>query len=334
MLTDAGAIALALLAARLARRPAGGGFTFGMRRAEILSAQVNGATLVALAVLFLYAGIQRLDRAARRGGRDVLVVAVVGIGVNLAATAVLAGADRRSLNVEGAFQHVLTDLFAFIATAVAGVVILVTGFTQADGIAALMVAALMLRSGCGAALESGRVLLEASPRDLDPQEIGRALASEPARGGGARPACLGGELGLPRAVRSYHGRALRLRHADPPPRPGGDAGAERSASSTPRSRWRSDTAGRSPSRRWRPRAAVEGTPRLGSPEADGGRVPRPRHDGLGRGAHLLQRALDVPRAARAALDRGHRGPIRPPRRSWTTWRQWGPAPRTTSSTVG
>ena len=79
--------------------------------------------------------------------------------------------------MEGAFQHVLTDLFAFIATAVAGAVILLTGFTRADGIAALLVAALMLRSGVGLLRDSGRVLLEAAPRGIDPSEIGRALAS-------------------------------------------------------------------------------------------------------------------------------------------------------------
>ena len=105
--------------------------------------------------------------------------AIAGIAVNLAATYGPGGRDRRSLNVEGAFQHVLTDLFAFIATAIAGVVIVTTGFTQADGIAALLVAALMTRSGVGLLRESGRVLLEAAPRDLDPQEIGRALASSP-----------------------------------------------------------------------------------------------------------------------------------------------------------
>ena len=99
--------------------------------------------------------------------------------VNLAATRVLAGADRRSLNVEGAFQHVLTDLFAFIATAIAGVVIIATGYGRADGIAALLVAALMLRSGWGLLRESGRVLLEASPRGVDPNEIGRTLARQP-----------------------------------------------------------------------------------------------------------------------------------------------------------
>jgi cobalt-zinc-cadmium efflux system protein len=178
MLTDAGAIALALVAARLADRPAAGGFTFGLKRAEILSAQLNGATLLALAAVILYEGIRRLVDPPDVEGTAVLVVAIAGIAVNLAATAVLAGADRRSLNVEGAFQHVLTDLFAFVATAVAGAVILATGFARADGIAALLVAALMLRSGWGLLRDSGRVLLEAAPRGLDPAEIGRMLAAQ------------------------------------------------------------------------------------------------------------------------------------------------------------
>ena len=177
MLTDAGAIALALFAARLAQRPAGGGFTFGFRRAEILSAQVNGATLVALAVVIVAAGVQRMIDPPDVEGGVVLAVAVGGIAVNLGATILLAGSQRRSLNVEGAFQHVLTDLFAFIATAIAGAVVLVTGFSRADGIAAFVVAALMLRSGAGLLRDSGRVLLEAAPRDLDPGEIGRALAA-------------------------------------------------------------------------------------------------------------------------------------------------------------
>jgi cobalt-zinc-cadmium efflux system protein len=179
MLTDAGAIALALLAARLASRPAGGGFTFGLRRAEILSAQVNGATLVALAAVVVYEGIRRLIDPPDVEGVPVLAVAVAGIAVNLAATSILAGADRRSLNVEGAFQHVLTDLFAFVATAIAGLVVISTGFSRADGIAALIVAALMLRSGYGLLRDSGRVLLEAAPRNLDPDEIGNALAAAP-----------------------------------------------------------------------------------------------------------------------------------------------------------
>ncbi len=178
MLTDAAAIALALFAARLARRPASGDFTFGFRRAEILSAQLNGATLVGLAVLIAVEAIQRLINPLEVAGLTVLLVAIAGIAVNLAATRVLAGSDRRSLNIEGAFQHVLTDLFAFIATAIAGAVILLTDFGRADGVAALVVAALMLRSGYGLLRDSGRVLLEAAPRDLDPEEIGKLLAAQ------------------------------------------------------------------------------------------------------------------------------------------------------------
>jgi cobalt-zinc-cadmium efflux system protein len=178
MLTDAGAIALALVAARLAARPPAGGYTFGLRRAEILSAQLNGATLLALAAVILLEGIRRMFDPPDVEGATVLVVAIAGIGVNLAATYVLAGAERRSLNVEGAFQHVLTDLFAFVATAVAGAIVLTTGFTRADGIAALLVAALMIRSGWGLLRDSGRVLLEAAPKDLDPDEIGRTLAAQ------------------------------------------------------------------------------------------------------------------------------------------------------------
>jgi cobalt-zinc-cadmium efflux system protein len=150
-----------------------------MRRAEILSAQLNGATLLALGAVIVLEGVRRLVSPPDVEGATVLLVALAGIAVNLAATMVLAGADRRSLNVEGAFQHVLTDLFAFVATAVAGAVVLTTGFSRADGIAALIVAALMVRSGIGLLRDSGRVLLEASPRDLDPEEIGRTLAAAP-----------------------------------------------------------------------------------------------------------------------------------------------------------
>jgi cobalt-zinc-cadmium efflux system protein len=178
MLTDAGAIALALFAARLAQRPAKGGFTFGYRRAEILSAQLNGATLLALGTVIAIEGVRRLFDPPDVEGAAVLIVAVVGIAVNLVATLVLSGANRRSLNVEGAFQHVLNDLFAFIATAIAGALILVTGFSRADGIAALLVAALMIYSGYRLLRDSARVLLEAAPRDLDPDEIGNALAAE------------------------------------------------------------------------------------------------------------------------------------------------------------
>jgi cobalt-zinc-cadmium efflux system protein len=179
MLTDAAAIALSLAAMRLARRPAGGNMTFGLKRVEILSAQINGVTLLVLAALIAYEGVHRLIDPPGVDGGLVLVVALAGIAVNLAATAVLARANRRSLNVEGSFQHLLTDLYAFIGTAVAAAVILLTGFDRADPIASLLVAALMLRSAYVLLRESGRVFLEASPRGLDPDAIGRRMAEQP-----------------------------------------------------------------------------------------------------------------------------------------------------------
>ena len=146
MLTDAGALALALVAIRLARRPAAGAMTYGLGRSEIVAAAINGSTLLVLGLLFVYESVRRLIDPHPVEGAAVLVVALAGIVVNLVATWVLAGANRESLNVEGAFQHILTDLAAFVATAIAGAVILLTGFERADAIAALLVAALMLRA--------------------------------------------------------------------------------------------------------------------------------------------------------------------------------------------
>jgi cobalt-zinc-cadmium efflux system protein len=179
MLTDAAAIGLALVALALAQRPARGAFTFGLRRAEILSAQFNGATLLVLGVLIVVEGVRRIVDPPDVAGGLVLAVALVGVVVNLVATAVLARANRRSLNIEGAYQHIVTDLAAFIATAIAGAIILATGFHEADGIAALIVAAIMLRAAYGLLRESGRVFLEAAPRGMDVDEIGRALAAVP-----------------------------------------------------------------------------------------------------------------------------------------------------------
>ena len=163
MLTDAAAIALALIAARLAARPAAGNLTYGWKRVEILSAQANGITLWLLTAWFLYEGIRRLLDPPEVEGGSVLVTALVGIVVNVMAAWLIARADRTSLNVEGAFQHILNDLFAFIATAVAGLVILIAGWTRADAIAALIVAALMAKAGWGLIRESWRIFLEAAP---------------------------------------------------------------------------------------------------------------------------------------------------------------------------
>ena len=179
MLTDAGALAMSLVVLRLVAQPAGGNRTFGLRRSEILSAQANGAALLVLAGLIVYGAVRRLVSPPDARGGAILVVALVGIGVNLLATWQLAGANRRSLNVEGSFQHVLNDLYAFIATAVAGGIILATGWVRADPVAALFVAALMLWASWRLLRDSGRVLLDIAPAGLPVEEIGTTMASYP-----------------------------------------------------------------------------------------------------------------------------------------------------------
>lgn len=175
MLTDAGALALALVAMRLAARPAAGAYTYGLKRVEILSAQVNGLTLAVLVVVFVVEGVRRLLDPPDVPGGALMVVAAIGILVNLAAAALVARADRRSLNVAGAYWHLVTDLFAFIATLVAGLVIWWTGWTRADAVAALLVAALMAAAAYRLLRDSSRVFLEAAPRGVDPPSIEAAI---------------------------------------------------------------------------------------------------------------------------------------------------------------
>jgi cobalt-zinc-cadmium efflux system protein len=179
MLTDAAAIGFSLVAIRLAQRPAKGSMTYGLRRVEILSAQANGVTLLVLAGFIIFEAIHRLVTPPSVRGGLMLAIALLGIVVNVAATWTLASANRQSLNVEGSFQHILTDLYAFIGTAVAALVILMTGFDRADALASLLVAALMLRSAYGLLRDSGRVFLEAGPKGLHPDEIGQAMIAVP-----------------------------------------------------------------------------------------------------------------------------------------------------------
>ncbi|WP_433219777.1 cation diffusion facilitator family transporter [Dactylosporangium sp. CS-047395] len=179
MLTDAGAIVLALVAMRLAGRPAKGGYTFGLKRAEILSAQANGLTMLLLAAWLAVEAVRRLIHPPAVEGGLVLVTALAGVAVNVAAAWAMSRANRSSLNIEGAFQHVLNDLWAFVATAVAGLVVVTTGFTRADPIATLIVVALMVQAGIGLVRASGRIFLEAAPSGIDPPALGSRLAALP-----------------------------------------------------------------------------------------------------------------------------------------------------------
>jgi cobalt-zinc-cadmium efflux system protein len=179
MLADAGAIGAALWAWHLADRPASGPWTFGFKRAEILSAAGNGITLLVVAAVVAFVSVRRLINPPTVHGLPVLIVAAVGIVVNLVAAWVLARANRSSLNVEGAFQHILTDLYGFVATLIAGVLIVTAGFERADAIASLVVVALMLRASWMLLKASLRVLLEAAPEAVDLADV-RAHLLEPA----------------------------------------------------------------------------------------------------------------------------------------------------------
>jgi len=167
MLTDAAAISGSLVAIRLAARPSSIRWTFGFKRAEILSAAVNGVTLLVISAVVAVEAIRRLITPPPVQGGPVLAVALLGVAVNLVAVWVLAKANRTRLNVEGSFQHILTDLYGFIATVIAGIVILLTGFTRADAIASLVVVVLMLHAAWGLLKDSGRILLEGTPEHLD-----------------------------------------------------------------------------------------------------------------------------------------------------------------------
>jgi cobalt-zinc-cadmium efflux system protein len=179
MLTDAGSLGLALVAARLAARPPGGRFTFGLGRAEILSAQINGAALLVLAGVIAWEAVKRLGDPPDVDGAIVLIVGLAGAGVNIAAAWALSRAERRSLNVEGARAHVLADLYASLGAALAGLLVLTAGFERADVVVAVLVAALMVRSGFSLLGQATRVLLEAAPLGVDPDAIGHALAAHP-----------------------------------------------------------------------------------------------------------------------------------------------------------
>jgi cobalt-zinc-cadmium efflux system protein len=171
MLADVGALAGSVGAARLGSRPAGGIWTYGLKRAEILSAAINGILLVAAGAVIVFEAVRRLISPSGVTGSVVVGVAVAGAAVNIVATAVLARADRTSLNVRSAFLHVLTDLYAFAGTAAAGVVIVITGWNRADSVASLLVAGLMARAAWGLLGQAGRILLQAAPTNVSLDEV-------------------------------------------------------------------------------------------------------------------------------------------------------------------
>jgi cobalt-zinc-cadmium efflux system protein len=179
MLTDAAALALALLAAAFAARPAKGRWTFGFGRAEILAAQANGLTLALLGLWIVYEAARRLADPPDVDAGLVGVVALVGIAVNLGVMRLLSRAERKSLNVRGAYLHIVTDLAAFLGTGAAAGLILLTGWDRFDAVASLFVAALMVAASWTLLRESGRIFLEGAPSSAPPADVGRAIAEHP-----------------------------------------------------------------------------------------------------------------------------------------------------------
>lgn len=180
MLTDAAALVAAIAASRIAGRPPRGRYTYGFGRADALSGQANGITLVVLAILVAVEAVRRLVHPGAVTGSVVVLVAVIGVGVNTAATALAGRAEHEhSLSVRGVVAHLATDLWAFAATVVAGVVVLTTGWDRADPIASLAVAAFMAWTGWRLVRAAGRVFLEAAPPAVDPDALAGELIATP-----------------------------------------------------------------------------------------------------------------------------------------------------------
>jgi len=171
MLTDAGALALSLLAMRMAQRPPSPAKTFGYVRLEILAALVNGATLLLIAGLIVVEAWQRLRTPVDVQAPMMLAVATVGLGVNVVGALLLHGHAHDNLNMRGAYLHVLGDLLGSVGAIAAGLVILTTGWTTADPLISVVIALLILGSAWRLMREATDVLLEAAPRHMDVAEI-------------------------------------------------------------------------------------------------------------------------------------------------------------------
>jgi cobalt-zinc-cadmium efflux system protein len=179
MLSDNVALALALVALWLASRPSTPERTYGYKRAEVLAALANGVLLVALAIWIFVEAVMRLHDPGDVLGGWMLAIAIVGIAVNLGAGIALARPRHDSINVEAAFRHVFADLLGSVGVAVAAIVILATGWVQADALVSILIGVLVLASAWGIVRDSTSILLEAAPRALDAEALGRRLASAP-----------------------------------------------------------------------------------------------------------------------------------------------------------
>ncbi len=179
MVSDNVSLALALVAVWLSARPATPQRSFGLKRAEVLAALANGIALVAVAVWVFMEAAQRFRDPPPVLGGWMLVVAVIGLFVNVAAALVLMGPRRGNLNMEAAFRHVLGDLAGSVGTLAAAAVILATGWLYADPIAGVLIALLIVSTSWSVLRDSVRILLEAAPAGIDVAAVEKRLLELP-----------------------------------------------------------------------------------------------------------------------------------------------------------
>ncbi|CAA9437760.1 MAG: Cobalt-zinc-cadmium resistance protein CzcD [uncultured Rubrobacteraceae bacterium] len=179
MLSDSFSLGLALFAVWLAGRPATPNRSFGYKRAEILAALVNGATLVAISIWIFVEAYRRLWEPPEILGGWMLAVAILGLLVNVAGALILSRSGGESLNLQGALRHVVADILGSVGAIAAAIVILATGWRYADPLISVLIGLLVLGSSWRLLRESTNILLEGTPRGVDAEEVGRKMAGAP-----------------------------------------------------------------------------------------------------------------------------------------------------------
>jgi len=179
MVSDAAALLLALIAYRMARRPADASQTYGYHRVRVLAALANGASLLLLVAWIAWEAVNRINQPVEVLAGPMLIVATIGLLVNLAGAWVLSSGNRSDANLRGAFLHVLGDLLGSVGAIAAAVGIMMTGWTILDPILSIGVALLVVRSAWSLVADSIRVLMQAVPRGLDAPKVEKSLATLP-----------------------------------------------------------------------------------------------------------------------------------------------------------
>ena len=179
MITDAAAIALALVAQRMAQREASAERTFGYRRAEVLAAMLNALSLWLIAAWVFFEAYHRIRDVPEVKGDLLLIVGVLGLLVNVAAAWVLHRSAEHSMNVEGAFRHVMADLMGSVGVVISGIVILTLGWTIVDPILSVLIGLLILGSSWRLTVKVFHVLMEAVPENIDVYALCHELEEQP-----------------------------------------------------------------------------------------------------------------------------------------------------------